>query len=428
MKKQFPGHFSQNKRDIRRLWDTCIFVFDANILLNLYRYSDKTRNEFLQTLDSVRDRIWLPHRAAEEFFANRLSVIGQQEKAYDDTIRTIDALNQDLANARQHPFVSDPTMKRVKQIFDKLKQELTANQKVHTKRITEDSIQEAIAKIFAGRVGEPYDLERLNAIFEEGMQRYAESIPPGFKDNRKTDDSGAHSEKCRKYGDLLVWFQILDHAKAEGVSAILVTDDKKEDWWQTFRGKTLGARPELVHEFQVKTKKPFHMYQADRFLELSNQYLEQNITETTLSEIREVRLRDVEVHQAIIQKREREMARRAEYEAICSKRESLREHLSMLKEEHQSILSHRHAILNSISEDISDAQRHELMMSALPRGREIEERILQVERELANLDRSREYLRRDMRDMKTRRRIIEQKSRAYADRPPVQSDADRSNQ
>lgn len=254
MKKQFPGHFPQSSREIRRLWDTCVFIFDANILLNLYRYSDRTRDEFLQVLTSVSDRIWLPHRAAEEFFANRLSVIGQQEKAYDDTIRTIETLSDDLANARQHPFVSDATMKRVQQVFDKLKQELTSNQKVHTKRITDDSIQSAIAKVFTGRVGEPYDHERLNTIFEERQQRYAESIPPGFKDQRKSDDSGAHSEKCRKYGDLLVWFQILDQAQSDSVSVILVTDDKKEDWWQTFKGKTLGPPPRASAEISVENQ------------------------------------------------------------------------------------------------------------------------------------------------------------------------------
>lgn len=415
MKKQFPGHFPQSSREIRRLWDTCVFIFDANILLNLYRYSDRTRDEFLQVLTSVSDRIWLPHRAAEEFFANRLSVIGQQEKAYDDTIRTIETLSDDLANARQHPFVSDATMKRVQQVFDKLKQELTSNQKVHTKRITDDSIQSAIAKVFTGRVGEPYDHERLNTIFEEGQQRYAESIPPGFKDQRKSDDSGAHSEKCRKYGDLLVWFQILDQAQSDSVSVILVTDDKKEDWWQTFKGKTLGPRPELVQEFLSKTKHSFHMYQADRFLELARRYLEQDIAETTLSEIREVRRRDAQ--RAAIRRREQELDRCEEYDALRNRENAFRERLASLTSKREELRLHQRLIQESIPDDAAESDQAEIFMSLLPQMRKIEAQIQTTQEEIAAVENSRRHLRRNIHDMRMHGRFIEQESRAFADKP-----------
>ncbi|WP_220493433.1 PIN-like domain-containing protein [Pseudoalteromonas sp. SR44-5] len=74
MKDLFPGHFKESQENLREVWDSCVFVFDANILLNLYRYSDATRNEFLSLLEKINDRVWLPHRAAEEYLNNRLSV------------------------------------------------------------------------------------------------------------------------------------------------------------------------------------------------------------------------------------------------------------------------------------------------------------------------------------------------------------------
>ena len=416
MREHFPGYFPPSEQQIKDLWDKCVFVFDANILLNFYRYSDKTRDEFLRALKSMEERIWLPHRAAEEFFTNRLRVISQQEKAYDDTIRTIDELRNDLENARQHPFVSESTMERVQQVFGVLKNELLENQKLHTTRITDDSIQSSVADVFAGRVGEAYEAKRLDEIFADGKVRYSESVPPGFKDQGKADDAGSLAEKCRRYGDLLVWYQILDYAKSTGVSVILVTDDKKEDWWQTFKGRTLGPRPELVQEFLLKTKHSFHMYQADRFLEFANQYLDRGINEAVLSEIREVRL-DVEAQQTALERHYHEMARRLEYDALCSKSEVLEERLSTLTQQREELALHRRLIIESLPDDATVSQRAEMVRSIFPTRTDVDAQVAAVEAELAALEWSRRHLMMEMHDVRNRRRPIEQEPGAYADKP-----------
>lgn len=140
MKELFPGYFKETEGHLREIWDTSLFVFDANILLNLYRYSDTTRSEFLRILEKIKNRVWLPHRAAEEYLNNRLSVIDQQEKSYDDTTKSIISLKSDLENARQHPFVSSATMDKVSRVFDELCEELKKNKSVHTTRISNDEI------------------------------------------------------------------------------------------------------------------------------------------------------------------------------------------------------------------------------------------------------------------------------------------------
>lgn len=42
MKKTFPRLFKLSDRKIEELWQNAVFVFDANVLLNLYRYPEKT--------------------------------------------------------------------------------------------------------------------------------------------------------------------------------------------------------------------------------------------------------------------------------------------------------------------------------------------------------------------------------------------------
>lgn len=292
MKDLFPGHFKDSEQKLREVWDTSLFVFDANILLNLYRYSDATSKEFLRILDKIKDRVWIPHRAAEEYLNNRLSVIDQQEKSYDETKTSIESLRRNLENSRQHPFVSSGTLSKVNKVFDDLFEELDKNRLVHTNRISKDEIKEAVSVIFENRVGQPYDEERLVELIAEGEERYRQKIPPGFKDGSKSGDSEIFTERCRKYGDLILWMQVIDKAFTAGKGVVLVTDDKKEDWWVNFKGKTVGPRPELVKEFKERAKNTFHMYKADRFLELASENLDEQVSNEIVEEIREVRKRD----------------------------------------------------------------------------------------------------------------------------------------
>jgi hypothetical protein len=313
MKDLFPGHFKETESQLREVWDMSLFVFDANILLNLYRYSDTTRGEFLRILEKIKERAWLPHRAAEEYLNNRLSVIDQQEKSYEDTVKSIESLKRDLENARQHPFVSKDIMEKVSSVFEALCNELENNKSVHTARINNDEIKDALAGIFENRVGHPYEKERLEQLISEGENRYKQKIPPGFKDGSKSGDSEVFTEKCRKYGDLIVWTQVIDKALETGKGVVLVTDDKKEDWWEKFKGKTVGPRPELVKEFKDRVSRTFHMYQADRFLELARENLDEQVSQEIVEEVREVRRLDKLAYRKM---RERELYNRTQMQLI----------------------------------------------------------------------------------------------------------------
>lgn len=348
MKDLFPGHFKESDKSLREVWETSLFVFDANILLNLYRYSDTTRNEFLRILDKIKDRAWLPHRAAEEYLNNRLSVIDQQEKSYDDTEKSIESLKRDLENARQHPFVSKDIMEKVSGVFDELCRELKNNKLVHTTRINNDEIKDAIARIFENKVGFPYEKDQIEKLIVEGEERYKQKIPPGFKDGSKSGDSEVFSEKCRKYGDLIVWTQVIDKATELGIGVVLVTDDKKEDWWEKFKGKTVGPRPELVKEFKDRANQKFHMYQADRFLELARENLGEQVSEEIVEEIREVRRRD-----KLEQRRNKEIElyrrRKMQQMHLLEELESVRHQMYKYEKEMNMLQEKRHMLENEKS-------------------------------------------------------------------------------
>ena len=84
MKKIFPGYYRPTKKEFSNLWNSCLFVLDANVLLNLYRYSQETSDELIQILKQISDRLWIPHQAALEYQENRLQTIAKQLEVYDE--------------------------------------------------------------------------------------------------------------------------------------------------------------------------------------------------------------------------------------------------------------------------------------------------------------------------------------------------------
>ena len=50
MKSLFPGSYGISEAELEELWKSCLFVFDTNTLLHLYRYKEPARNELLGLL------------------------------------------------------------------------------------------------------------------------------------------------------------------------------------------------------------------------------------------------------------------------------------------------------------------------------------------------------------------------------------------
>jgi len=340
MKSKFPGYFKLADKEINELWKNALFTLDANILLNLYRYSDETREEFLKILNKLKERIWIPHQSAQEFFNNRLGVISQQEKSYEETISSLNTIEKEFHNSRQHPFLSDKLLKKFTSLNKEICKQLEDNKEFHKKRITEDDILENIESLFDKKVGDEFTQEELQEICKEGELRFKNKVPPGYKDSSKSDSTDLNS---RKYGDFIVWKQIIQRSKKLKQGVVLLTDDRKEDWWVRFKGKTISPRPELIKEFELETEQSFHMYQSDRFLEFARDFLNEKVDEKAIEEIRELRRLDERRRMMNLRKEE-------EYMKYSQARESLMKERINLEEELNYMHEKRNRLKNSIDE------------------------------------------------------------------------------
>ena len=286
MKSIFLGHFRPTEKEFSQLWDECIFAVDANVLLNLYRYSEGTRAELEKALKNVGDRVFIPHQAAKEFLKNRLNVTAGQASEYGKSIQAITKLVTTLSTKDRHPFLPAEKLGEFKKYTDELKEFLAGEEKILLKKLTNDEILEFIESLFSGKTGEPYNESQLQEIKTEGETRYLKKAPPGYKDMNKDGSDDPY----RAYGDLIVWKQIIAHAQTQNKPVVFITDDKKEDWWLEQSERTIGPRPELIEEFNLATQHRFWMYTVNTFIKESARKFKTEVSPEVFDEIRKISL------------------------------------------------------------------------------------------------------------------------------------------
>jgi hypothetical protein len=128
------------------------------------------------------------------------------------------------------------------------------------------------------------------------IERFADRIPPGYADADKEKNPNQASffhnqiKYPRKFGDLILWRQLIGHVKSQGIKfVILVTADRKEDWWWREQGKTIGVQPELVREIRrLGSVDLFWMYSSAQFLEHAKMYAQAKVSDQAVAELQEV--------------------------------------------------------------------------------------------------------------------------------------------
>lgn len=293
MKTKFSEYYKLSEREIKDHWKNDIFSFDANVLLNLYRYTPSTRDAFFNLLENIQDRIWVSYQAAYEYQKNRLTVISAQKEAYKEIRRTLEQKKNDidtkLNGFAKHPYLQASELKRqITSAFKSISKDLNQSEEKHPDYLHSDPILDRLTILLDRRVGDDFSDTDLAKLFKDGKKRYDEKIPPGYMDQKRKQNQGDRS----LYGDLVVWKQVIEKAKSDSCSIIFVTDDLKEDWWYKFKGQTIGARPELLREFRDEAQQCVNIYQADKFLEFANSNLELKTNQDAIDEIRKVRMAD----------------------------------------------------------------------------------------------------------------------------------------
>ncbi|MFO0358824.1 MAG: PIN-like domain-containing protein [Sphingobacteriaceae bacterium] len=302
MKKEFIGYYNPSDKEISDAWNKGTFAFDANTLLNLYRYSENTRKDFLSALKAIKQKLFLPHQAALEFHSNRIGVIEGIGHSYDNLYKIFENnfeknLEPQINQFKKHPVISiDQINKLHSEFLKKISSELEKQRKNHPDFKTKDEVLDQLTELFESATGKEFTKEELIKIYTEGKERYAEGIPPGYKDLENKKKKGDR----HVYGDLIIWKELIAYAKKEKKSLLLITDDRKEDWWNIENGKTIRPREELIKEFFDLTGIRILIYNADNFLYYAKEKkLVPKLKDETIKEVKEIRLSDENLNKFI---------------------------------------------------------------------------------------------------------------------------------
>ncbi|MEN1990300.1 PIN-like domain-containing protein [Paenibacillus hubeiensis] len=292
MKKQFPGYYKLTEDEQTYLWENCAFVLDANALLNLFRYPKESRDAMLEILESIKERIWIPHQVALEYHVNLETVLYEQKDQYEklekECVSELQKLISKLKNLKHSNINTNIMVESLEQSSDLIKKELSTQREEQPDLLT---IKDKINDLIGDNIGPEFTQDELNEIFSEGNERYENNVPPGYADSKKNKlyfHKGLQYQAA--YGDLIFWKQILNYATNQDVkSIVLISDDRKEDWILVVNGEKKGIHPYLINEFNnVSGGKLFNSYNSVQFIGQAEKFLGFKSSATVSEIIKEI--------------------------------------------------------------------------------------------------------------------------------------------
>jgi hypothetical protein len=268
--------FDTELPSIEDIKDDCLVVLDANVLLFPYKDSKDNLEEITKVYRQLADtaRLIVPAHVAREFVENRPSELANLYKELGDHKSQF---LHDPKNLRLYPLLQSlPKFAELTQLESQIKQQIEGLRKQHSKVMRElleevrswrwnDPVSRAYKSLFSKEVVFEPSIDRQKLIIE-AKKRKDYAIPPGYKDLRGAKDSSTRERNL--YGDLKIWFSILELAR-RGKNLIFVSGDGKPDWHHQSNGGSLYPRFELAEEYKrASGGKAFHILRLSELLML----------------------------------------------------------------------------------------------------------------------------------------------------------------
>lgn len=295
MRQHFSEHFRLVEDEAKQLWNEADFIFDTNVLLNLYRMSSDTSLKIRSILKSLKGRLFLPHQVAEEFFKHAEETIAEQVNTFERVRAYLKRIPEQFKKEfSRHPCI--PINEITQALNECIRKQTDAVNKSQSDNqlnfvVHDDPILAELAEIFSDCTEAPYcevDNDALNKKVEERVQL---NLPPCAVENGGKASSTPVNNPHR--GDGRVWFQIVSHGERTKKSIIFVTADEKGNWWRKVKlgseERAVGAHTQLIRDAESASGKRFIMYTQELFLEYASKYLGADDQTAAINEVRQIR-------------------------------------------------------------------------------------------------------------------------------------------
>jgi len=267
MRNKFWGFIPPSEDDFIKLWKEASFFIDANILLDLYRYSSDSRDKSFKLLEDLKERVYITEISLSEFFKHRQDTYYENRNIKMSLCQDIDfkEIKNKINSVRNSMFENEKAIN----IVEKFEEDLNKYLDNIEKKIGDngDKTLDKIVNLFGSNVIENFDQKKLEELYKVGEYRFENQIPPGFKDIKKKGNE--------KYNDFITWEIMIQYAKEKNKHIIFVTEDAKEDWIKQIKGKKVGPREDLLNEFYKRSEgKMIYIYSTEGLIKGYNRYIE----------------------------------------------------------------------------------------------------------------------------------------------------------
>ena len=298
-KEEFYGFYREPFNKENMTSENTIIVFDTNSLLNVFRFTPEASKEYFEIIQSIQDKIYIPYLVALEFHFHKSETLLLNEinvtkfknnfsknwnKVKLEAAKTLFSslsYRNDKDNKELNTYLSNLLNSKELDIENKLVEKISSISKNQT------NIFNALVEIMQSKTGKRYTQDTITEIEKEGEKRYKNEIPPGFNDaNKKLSISYNGIKYQQKFGDLIIWKDIINKAKEDRIKhVIFVTSDGKRDSKTDLNYKVcvgndgngkekyqiIGPRIELVEEMKNETGADFYLMDELEFMKQFSQ-------------------------------------------------------------------------------------------------------------------------------------------------------------
>ena len=236
--------------------ENTLVIMDSNVWLNLYTIHPLALEEIVEKISENKDKFWISNQVHREFYRNSKNkkdeVIEYYKNARLNCIKVLerakDIVGQTFENFRRKQrtdgeFLKEVVLTDLQAVIQKFKsgyEELEKSYKKELAAICErDIVSELVDEVYENSKTKDFSIMEKAQICEEGEIRYKYKIAPGYTDEEKKSDFDG-GDFYRKYGDLIIWKEILKKVENTNTNTLFVQDEKKKDWFSEKGGTRLA--------------------------------------------------------------------------------------------------------------------------------------------------------------------------------------------
>lgn len=260
MKDHFPGFYTCTNQELKKLIGKSTIVFGASVLLDLLKMSYGKVFLDIVSREIGTEHLWLPYDTAWLYYERLATVIDEQVKNVDSAASALNRLKASFSDNGQHPYISETLKLKFDDMMDQLKGALDKDRNFLLGHLNNSKLRRRIDEMFQGRIGEPYEQDQLEQLYQESEERHRQCRHPSL------DFSGSKNIRIRHHR-LIVWKQIERYAKKEQKSIVLVLNRITPNWFFIYNDTIVRPHQNLIKEFVENTGQEIYIITAHELVD-----------------------------------------------------------------------------------------------------------------------------------------------------------------